>query len=271
MQTSHFVPHPQFSRRIIANALLVVGLTACAPGPPPTDSRNQPPIVTRTKSVLTVDELRVRDLNANGRLDPYEDWRLAPAQRAADLVIRMTLEEKAGLLMHGTAPSQATAGVTGSGIAYDLEKAQALIGERHVNSLITRLAGDSAQLATQNNALQSIAESARLGIPLTISSDPRNHFQYTAGASVAPGQFSQWPETLGFGALDDPALVRRFADIARREYRAAGIHMALSPQADLATEPRWPRVAGTFGERSDRVSALAGAYVEGFQGGRDGV
>lgn len=271
MQTSHFVPHPQFSRRIIANALLVVGLTACAPGPPPTDSRNQPPIVTRTKSVLTVDELRFRDLNANGRLDPYEDWRLAPAQRAADLVIRMTLEEKAGLLMHGTAPSQATAGVTGSGIAYDLEKAQALIGERHVNSLITRLAGDSAQLATQNNALQSIAESARLGIPLTISSDPRNHFQYTAGASVAPGQFSQWPETLGFGALDDPALVRRFADIARREYRAAGIHMALSPQADLATEPRWPRVAGTFGERSDRVSALAGAYVEGFQGGRDGV
>ena len=92
------------------------------------------------------------------------------------------------------------------------------------------------------NALQEIAEKRRLGIPLTISSDPRNHFQYTIGTSSQTGRFSQWPETLGLAATRDAALVRRFADIARQEYRAVGIHETLSPQADLATEPRWSRV-----------------------------
>ncbi|MEP7347924.1 MAG: glycoside hydrolase family 3 N-terminal domain-containing protein, partial [Gemmatimonadaceae bacterium] len=106
----------------------------------------------------------------------------------------------------------------------------------------------------------------RLGIPLTISTDPRNHFQVTAGASVVSTGFSKWPETLGFGAIGDPDLVRRFAAIIAREYRAVGIHMALSPQADLATEPRWSRINGTFGEDPERVRALVKAYVQGLQG-----
>src|SRR5438309_381599 len=83
--------------------------------------------------------------------------------------------------------------------------------------------GDAAFVAAQNDALQAIAESTRLGIPLTVSTDPRNHFQYTAGASVSAGQFSQWPETLGLAALGDATLVKRFADVARQEYRAVGI------------------------------------------------
>ena len=126
-------------------------------------------------------------------------------------------------------------------------------------------------LAEQNNALQEVAERSRLGVPLTISTDPRHHFQYTLGASVAAGAFSQRPETLGFAALRDPALVRRFGDVARREYRAVGIHEALSPQADLATEPRWPRTGGTFGEDPDLARDMVRAYVEGFQGGATGL
>ncbi|MFN8574744.1 MAG: glycoside hydrolase family 3 N-terminal domain-containing protein [Gemmatimonadaceae bacterium] len=140
-----------------------------------------------------------------------------------------------------------------------------------VNSVITRLYVAPAEFAAQNNALQAIAERDRLGIPLTISTDPRNHFQMILGATGGTAGFSQWPETLGFGALDDPELVRRFASMVRDEYRAVGIHMALSPQADLGTEPRWSRITGTFGESPDRVGALVTAYTQGMQGSQAGL
>jgi beta-glucosidase len=250
-----------------------VFLVGCTPRRPETQTHApvQPVLGARSKAVLTVDGLRFRDLNGNGRLDPYEDWRLTARQRADDLVARMTLEEKAGTLMHGSLPSTAVDGVTGAGAAYDLPHATELIVARHVTSAITRLAVAPREFATQNNRLQEVAEGARLGIPLTISTDPRHHFQFTAGAAVAPSGFSQWPEMLGLAAIGDAALVRRFGDVARQEYRAVGLHMGLSPQADLATEPRWPRVTATFGEDATLAGRMVGAYVEGFQGGRTGV
>ncbi len=221
--------------------------------------------------VLRQDGLEFKDLNRNGVLDPYEDWRLSPARRARDLVGRMTLEEKAGTMMHGTARvvggPMAGAGMGGR---YDTAAIRVLIDSVKVTNLITRLNADPEALATQNNVLQAIAERTRLGIPITISTDPRNHFQYLPGAS-SQTTFSQGPEALGFGAIDDTALTRRFGDIARQEYRAVGIHMALSPQADLATEPRWPRVAGTFGEDADLAGRQVRAYVIGFQHGANGV
>src|SRR5690606_2041567 len=150
-----------------------------------------------------------------------------------------------------------------------LDAVEQAVAGRHVTSFISRLTAAPAILAEQNNAVQELAEQLRLGIPVTISTDPRNHFQYVLGASEVGGGFSQWPEPLGFAALGEPAVVREFADIARREYRAVGIHMTLSPQADLATEPRWGRQLGTFGSDAELTSRLAAAYVEGFQGDRD--
>ena len=221
--------------------------------------------------VLQQDGLQFKDLNRNGVVDPYEDWRLSPAQRAHDLVARMTLEEKAGTMMHGTVRAlggpMASAGMGGH---YDTASARALIDSVKVTNLITRLNADPRTLAAANNVLQAIAERTRLGIPLTISTDPRNHFQYLPGVS-SQTTFSQWPEALGFAAVDDTALTRAFGDVARQEYRAVGIHMALSPQADLATEPRWPRVAGTFGEDADLAGRHVRAYVTGFQHGPNGV
>ncbi|PYO92947.1 MAG: beta-glucosidase, partial [Gemmatimonadetes bacterium] len=146
-----------------------------------------------------------------------------------------------------------------------------LIDSAHVTNLITRLSADPATIATQNNLLQRIAESTRLGIPLTISTDPRNHFQSVVGATVQTNKFSQWPEALGFAAIGDTALTRAFGDIARQEYRAVGIQMALSPQADLATEPRWGRIAGTFGEDAALAERMVRAYVAGFQHGETGL
>src|SRR5204863_4324543 len=212
-----------------------------------------------------------RDLNRNGVLDPYEDSRVTPEQRARDLVGRMTLEEKAGTMMHGTVRSTGPTGGVGMGAAYDTAANRLLIDSAHVTNLITRLTADPATIAAQNNLLQRIAENTRLGIPVTISTDPRNHFQNVVGATVQTNRFSQWPEPLGFAAIGDTALVRRFSDIARQEYRAVGIDMALSPQADLATEPRWGRIQGTFGEDAARAEQMVHAYVTGFQHGADGL
>lgn len=249
-------------------------LTGCAAlpqsratGSEPT-TRAQPELGVRTVRLLQVDGLRFKDLNHNGHLDPYEDWRLTPAARAADLTARMSLHEKAGLMMHASPPT------VGGGLRADwvLPGIAPMIRDQDIRFFIHRVSSDYAgALAETTNAVQAIAEDTRLGIPVTISSDPRNHFQTTFGLSVAAGTFSQWPETTGLAAIGDVELVRRFGQIASSEYRAIGIRMALSPMADLASEPRWPRISGTFGDDPAIVSAMVGAYIEGFQGGKSGL
>jgi beta-glucosidase len=232
------------------------------------EAQQAAPVLThRSAPVLTVDGLQFKDLNRNGKLDPYEDWRLTPQQRAQDLASCMTLAEKAGLMMHGAIVLLRDAKPAG----YDPAAMEKMILETHVNSFITRLAGDAAHLADQNNLVQEIAERDRLGIPATISTDPRNHFQFIQGASAEHGSFSQWPESLGLAALHDPATIRRFGDIARQEYLAVGITETLSPQADLATEPRWARINGTFGEDAELAKESVRAYIEGFQDGDSGI
>ena len=260
------------SRSIRRHALLVLAVTIPSAGMAQGPARVPSPILgARSSPIIARGALRFRDLNRNSAVDPYEDWRRTPQARAIDLVARMTLAEKAGVMMHGTARGLGASGAQGRGTRYDSAANRAVIAGAGVNSLITRLRGAASDQARENNLLQEIAESTRLGIPVTISSDPRNHFQEVLGASAQAGQFSQWPETLGFAALRDATLVRRFADIARREYRAIGIHESLSPQADLATEPRWSRITGTFGEDANLAGRLVRAYVEGFQQGPRGV
>ncbi|AHE52979.1 glycoside hydrolase family 3 protein [Sphingomonas sanxanigenens] len=211
-----------------------------------------------------------RDLNRNGLLDRYEDARLSVEERVDDLIARMTIEEKVGLMVHASLRAEGSAiGVSSTG--YDMPRVRAMIEDGKINSFITRLVVAPAAFAHQNNMVQKLAEGTRLGIPVTISTDPRHHFQATLGASTTGGSFTLWPDTLGFAALGDANLVRRFGDIARQEYRAVGIHMALSPQADVGSEPRWSRFSATFGSDSETISRLAGAYVEGFQGGTSGV
>lgn len=257
----------------MGTSLSLLALTACVPGTGPVPvarSWAQPVLGSRIGAIVTIGSLRFRDLDRDGHLSPYEDWRLSPEQRAADLVARMTLEEKAGTMLHAVARGAGSRGGE-SRTGYDRADAARVIGDRHITSLLTRIAVAPAKLAEENNALQAIAERGRLGIPLTISTDPRSHFNYIAGASSRNLGFSQWPDTLGFGALRDAALVERFARIAAREYRATGIAMALSPQIDVATEPRWARFSGTFGSDPAVIGRLGAAYIRGFQGGGDGV
>jgi beta-glucosidase len=255
-----------------ASAALAVGLFACG-----SDIDSNPKTATQrdlgytTLPLISQGNLKFKDMNRNGQLDPYEDWRLPADVRAHDLTNRLTLAEKAGLMMHGTAPVLNDTTGAGTGTAYDLDALKKQINDLDISTYITRMSGDANSMASQYNQLQTLAEQSRLGIPVSISSDPRNHFQYVLGASAGSSGFSQWPETLGFAAIGDAALTRKFGDIARQEYRAVGITEALSPQADLATEPRWARINGTFGEDADVARAQVQAYIEGFQGGSTGI
>ena len=206
-----------------------------------------------------------RDLNKNGRLDIYEDPRQPIEARVADLLNQLSLEEKAGLMFINGAH------VNQDGSIEDLSagtwglSAKAQMDQHLMNHFnIWDIPGARA-LAIWSNNLQRYAEATRLGIPITIASDPRNHFTESIFEMQAE-DFSQWCQPLGFGAIGDEDLVWRFADLVRREYLATGIRVALHPQIDLATEPRWPRINGTFGENADLTARLAKAYIRGFQG-----
>jgi beta-glucosidase len=221
-----------------------------------------------TRDRITSPEgIAFRDLNGNGIMEPYENPTLPAGERVADLLTRMTLEEKAGLMMMSILETgEAGDIVEGGGLFPD--GTSTLIHDKRMNHFnALRLPGPRSA-ARWNNLLQDMAAGTRLGIPVTLYTDPRHSFSENIGAALAAGAFSQWPEPLGFGAIDDPELVERFADIARQEYLAVGIRGALHPQIDLATEPRWARAAGGFGQSAETAERLVPAYLRGFQGQR---
>ncbi|MFD4673400.1 glycoside hydrolase family 3 protein [Lentzea sp. NPDC058450] len=220
----------------------------------------------RPVRLISEDGVEYRDLNGNGVMDPYEDPRLPVADRVADLLGRLSLEEKAGLLFHTVIEAGADGTVKEAPGDISKSPTSVVVTQKHLSHFNVHALHDARMAARWYNNLQQIAESTPHGIPVTISTDPRHAFLENAGVSFSAKAFSQWPESLGLAALRDPALVERFADIARQEYVAAGIRCALHPAIDLATEPRWARQAGTFGQDSALTASLAVAYVRGFQG-----
>ncbi|KAJ5946608.1 hypothetical protein N7454_003447 [Penicillium verhagenii] len=161
---------------------------------------------------------------------PYWDQTLPVDERVEDLIQRMTVEEKCGLMFQD----------------------MIVMGE------------DGALAPAQPHF--NMTSNEDMEFPVTMSTDPRNHFTDNVGTGFEAGIFSQWPESLGFAAIRSAELVEKFADIARQEYLAIGLRLALHPQVDLATEPRWSRIGATFGEDSSLTSELLTAYIRGFQG-----
>ncbi len=221
-----------------------------------------------------------KDLNRNGKLDKYEDWRLPVDERAKDLASKMSIEQIAGLMLysrHQAIPGGGRGFFAGtyngktfeeSGAKpYDLSDQQKEFltkdNLRHV--LITSV--QSPEVAAKwNNNMQALVEGFGLGIPANTSSDPRHgtsaNAEFNAGAG---GNISMWPGSLGLAATFNPEIVKQFGQIGAMEYRALGITTALSPQIDLATEPRWNRFSGTFGEDTKLATDMARAYIDGFQ------
>jgi beta-glucosidase len=184
--------------------------------------------------------------------------RAAIEERVDEFLARMTLEEKVGLMFH------APIFMNPDGTL--LDDTEERIAGRHLNHFNIYFAPEPRQHAEWHNRLQALAKTTRLGIPVTISSDPRHSIAENFAAAWSATGFSKWPEPIGFGALGDEDVVLEFGDIARREYRAVGIHVALHPAADLATEPRWARIMHTFGEDGGLAARLVAAYIRGFQG-----
>ena len=226
--------------------------------------------------LLKLNGIEFRDLNKNGKLDLYEDTNASIDDRVNDLVSQMTLEEKAGTMFI------TMIGMTPEGEPIDkpflssnpidimmilmMPSSSDMLVNKKMNSFNIIHGHDADIIARNSNKLQKIGERSRLGIPITIATDPRHGTENNPGAALYTPAFSQWPSSLGLAATRDTLLVREFGNIARQEYLATGIRLALHPMADLATEPRWGRSNGTFGEDAELSAMMTKAYVLGFQG-----
>jgi len=262
----------------------------------------QPTLGTRHSEIIDVDGFQFRDLNKNGTLDPYEDWRLSVDERILDLLGRMTLEEKVGLMFHpniavtpdgkvkydlseeekatlavkaeqyagpvGPGGEDPEGGAMAPGQMFASATAKSFVEEKHFRNILNNGVAPPREFATWSNSMQEIAEKSRLEIPIMFSTDPRHGA--TLGAHVRGTQyFSQWPSKegqVGITATRNPELLKNFGEVTAEEYRAVGLHMILGPQIDLMTEPRWSRNMGSFSEDAELTATMMAAFMEGAQG-----
>ena len=286
---------PIFYSLIFILAVLSGWLFSCA-SDSSQSSQTQPQLGYRSANILEQDGLKFKDLNKNGQLDKYEDWRLSPEERSQDLLGQMSLEQKAGFMLISTTRMEndwafqrhEPTGPISSGFneedmvmnvniftrkplpfpnmgAAGTTRAVTEFHERH---FILRANTSAKLIAEWANNLQALCEKDGLGIPAIVTSNPRNHITADASAGLSLGKttFSSWPGELGLAAMRNFELTRTFADIARQEWLAAGIRKGYMYMADLATEPRWQRVEGTFGEDAELAAKMMREIVLGFQG-----
>mgnify|MGYP001160553815 CR=1 FL=1 len=256
-------------------------------------SQTQPQLEVRKKRLLEIDGFKFKDLNGNGKLDPYEDWRLSPEERAENLVSLMTIDEKIGMMLINSRKmglSQTDKSKTSHGGILDeevLEQGENIfatskiygtthtIEKRHIRHFIIRDNFRPSEIAEWINKLNEVAEGTRLGIPVLVASNSRNeNGESIFGMNDAVGIFSTWPGTLGLAAAAlgdvkngaDAFLMSEFAEIAAREWNATGIRKGYMYMADVVTDPRWQRTYGTFGEDPDFIAEAIGKIIDGFQG-----
>ncbi len=285
---------------LLAATLLSYSFTACSDK---SNQKAQPVLGSKSVTILEKGGLQFRDLNKNGELDIYEDWRLSDSSRIADLLSQMTLEEKVGLMFHPNIAVPADGvvkydlteeekaaldsaanenyagpigpggqGPAGGGMAMGqmrrIATAKSLIEEKHFRNILNNGVAPVKEFATWSNKMQEIAEATRLGIPIMFSTDPRHGA--TLGAHVSGTQyFSQWPSKegqVGITSARDTAIMKKFGEAVAEEYRAVGLHMILGPQIDVMTEPRWSRNMGCFSEDANLTTEMLAAFMDGAQG-----
>jgi len=258
----------------------------------------QPKLGYKTARVLTINGLQFKDLNKNGKLDKYEDWRLSNTERINDLIAKMSVEDKVGFMLISSTRMKNDwafeAPKTREPITSDFNEEDLVqkinmftrqplpiemmmaagttkaVNQYKLRHFILRANVDARTTAQWSNKLQAICENDALGIPCIIASNPRNHITKDAsiGLSVGTTNFSTWPSELGLSAMRDLKLTRAFADIARQEWAAVGLRKGYMYMADLSTEPRWQRIEGTFGEDAEWVGKMIYEVILGFQGSK---
>ena len=211
------------------------------------------------------DGFAFKDLNKNGELDTYEDWRLDVDTRAESLANMMAadgrsgIEAISGLMLYSSHTQVRTPEIAPATMT-------ALTDEHLRHVLVTNI-GSPAIAAEWSNNVQAYAESVEYGIPANNSSDPRHsvsssNVEYEIGST---GALSQWPSSIGLAATFDTDLVKEAGKIVASEYRALGITTSLGPQIDLSGDPRWTRVNGTWGEDTYLGIEMTKAFVDGNQ------
>lgn len=255
--------------------------------------QQQPKLEVRVKKLIEKDGLKFKDLNGNGKLDPYEDWRLSPKERAENLVSLMNRDEKIGMMLINSRQmglAQEDKNKTSHDGILDesvIEKGETIfatskvygsthtIVNRKLRHFILRDNFDPAETAKWINKMNEVAEGTRLGIPVLVTSNSRNeNGEAVFGMNEAIGIFSTWPGTLGLAAAakgdikdgGDASLISEFASIARKEWDAIGLRKGYMYMADVVTDPRWQRTYGTLGEDPEFISDAIGRIIDGFQG-----
>jgi beta-glucosidase len=222
-------------------------------------------MLTQRRRYLTLILLLAGAVGAGAQGTPYRDAALPVDARVADLLGRMTLEEKVAQLL----------GIWGQKVKIQDEagrfvpaKAKALIGDGIGQiSRPSEIAGPSAGRPVRQprehaefvNAVQKwVIENTRLGIPVM--------FHEEALHGLAAPRGTHFPVPIGLASTWDPALVERLMSVAAKEARARGCQHVLSPVVDLGRDPRWGRIEETYGEDPYLVSRLGVAAVRGYQG-----
>ena len=280
----------------LSTKIVLISVFSLVPSLSFPQSIKPPYLGTRSLPIVKQNGFEFKDLNKNGELDKYEDWRLPSKLRAQDLLSKMTLEEKIGFMLISTTrmkgdwifePNAPKEEISSGFNEKDLIQTinmfsrQPLpvpivssagttkaVKEFHQRHFILRANVKPEIIADWSNNLQSLCESTRLGIPAIVASNPRNHVttDASAGLSVGATPFSKWPGELGLAATRDFKLIKEFAQIAAQEWCAVGLRKGYMYMADVATEPRWQRIEGTFGENADLSAQMMTAIVSGFQG-----
>lgn len=238
----------------LAAAVALTGSLAVGPAFAQEERYQQPTLNPHVKSIMEVDGYQFIDLNSNGELDVYEDWRQDADTRAADLVSQMTVREKISQMQHPTFLPRADGEIP--------SYLQEWCNEEGIGMLLIRELNSVEAAANTMNIIQEYAEGSRLGVPVLVSMDSVHGLSYVSGSTVTP-------HNLALAATRDEELVTKLAEIAREEHLAVGVRMALSPDADLITDPRWGRNQECYSEDTDVVQSLIVAAVQALQGGSE--
>ena len=255
-------------------------------------NENGPDIGVTTCGVIVRDGLYFKDMDNSGELAPYKDWRLSPEERAKDMVAHLRLDQQAGLVLNTlfntpVAPTRAAAtGADGKlemskiykhhdpdekpipgplpGMTMSIDDAD--VRDKHITAGVYRgdMHCEAGMVALYHNAgtqmLEYEACKGGVAIPYSLHTNPIN---------------IGYPDSLGIGAAvlgdGNADFVYEMADTDRKMMKAEGLHIMYGPQVDVATDPRWPRTNGTYGERTDVTSDITEALIKGYQNGDDGL
>ena len=259
-------------------------------------------VSTVDRRVFTQDGLTFKDIDGSGSLSAVNDWRNAPAVRAAAYVQQLTVKEKIAQLFISDW-RMAKYPMTGPMAAMykDMEcksdeygildegefRGKTIFGEQHLPStttllkdwfnrhVILRANATPADMADWMNEAHAVCEQCEHFIPVAAASNSRNeNGELVFGMNDAGGVMATWPGTLGIAAavkgyrID---LVDKFAATVRREWNACGLRKGYMYMADTMTDPRWQRTYGTFGEDPALISEIMTHIIPGIQGSDKGV